>query len=99
MTVREALELLAKKNIQVEVHRSDVYTLTGDYYDIADIQTAGHIMMLVFRFRHFMDFKDECGRYLVNQKVEKVEIIRESEVIGINLIAAMRLVAQEIAEY
>ena len=99
MTVREALELLAKKNIHVEVRRSDVFTLTGDYYDIADIQTAGHIMMLVFRFHNLMDYYDECGRYLVNQKIEKVEIITESWKIGINLIAAMRLVAQEIAEY
>lgn len=99
MTVREALELLAKKNIQVEVRRSDVFTLTGDYYDIADIQTAGHTMMLVFRFVHFMDYQDECGRYLISQKSERVTIINEAKFIGLNIIAAMRMVAQEIAEY
>lgn len=99
MTVRDALELLAKKNIQVEVRRSDVFTLTGDYYDISDLQKAGHNMMLIFRFRKFMDYQDECGRYLVNQKVERVTIIHEAKFIGLNIIAAMRMVAQEIAEY
>lgn len=99
MTVREALELLADKQIQVEVRRSDVFTLTGDYYDISDLQKAGHTMMIIFRFRQFMDYHDECGRYLVNQKVERVIIIHEAKFIGLNIIAAMRMVAQEIAEY
>ena len=99
MTVKEALELLEDKQIQVEVRRSDVFTLAGDYYDISDLQKAGHKMMLIFRFRQFMDYHDECGRYLVNQKVEKVTIIHEAKFIGLNIIAAMRIVAQEIAEY
>lgn len=99
MTVREALELLADKQIQVEVRRSDVFTLTGDYYDISDLQKAGHTMMIIFRSRQFMDYYDECGRYLVNQKVERVTIIHEAKLIGLNMTAAMRMVAQEIAEY
>ena len=97
MTVREALKLLADKQIVVEVRRSDMFTLN---YDISELQKAGHTMTLVFRFLYsFTDYEDECGRYLVNQKTEQVMIINESKVIGINLIAAMRLVAQEIAEY
>lgn len=97
MRIKEALETLAANHVEVEIRYDNSIILSGEYSDITEMiaqPRSGGIM-----FKSYDGCDKLLGHYTFWQAASKT---REDWVINdipVRMIAAMRLVAQEIADY
>lgn len=97
MRTKEALETLAANHVEVEIRYDNSIILSGEYTDIIEMVNqprSGSIM-----FRSYDGCNKLLGHYSFWQAASKT---REDWVINdipVRMIAAMRAVAQEVANY
>lgn len=93
MTIEKASELLSAADIWAQISWTKSMTFCGSYEDIYEMTEQPRS-----GFIYFYDLKGHIVVYAFDQVNQNIKIITEPLDMGIQYLAAMRLMAQEVAE-
>lgn len=93
MTLTEANRMMARANTRTHIAWHNSYSFNGDYEDIYELTEQPRTGIITFFGQAGI-----IGEYSFDQMDQKAFVRYESKLIGIGFIAAMRIIAQEIAD-